>query len=88
MSDQVSGPLGGLFVVIGILFFIAGPAMSLLLGYYVSLAEWAASIVTVIIYVGTGSFMVTHEYWWWPTHAEDRVNRLQDHEREEGCKPR
>ncbi len=78
MSDQVSGPLGGVFIVIGILFFLVGPIMSLFMGDDPTLGDWAASIVMLIIFIGIGLFMWTHQYWWWPTHAEDRVARIRE----------
>jgi predicted membrane protein len=70
MSDQATPPMAWSIAILGVLIILISLFVFNLLGI-------AAGIMTVIVAV----WLSIHPYWWWPTHAEDRLKAIQKWEK-------
>lgn len=71
MSDQATPAIALLLGVMGFIFF--------------SINMWQHEILGILFGLGMMIFAYWfsgQDYWWWPTHAEDRLKAIQEWEKE------
>jgi len=76
MSDQVSGPLGLVFIEVGILIYIMEPGLQLLEGNTPTLSDLLIPLPVVVPMILIGLYMVTHPRPW-GYRGEERVERIR-----------
>jgi hypothetical protein len=86
MSDQVSGPVGWTLIMVGGLVTMLPKVTMILAEERISPVDWIISFSLWVPFLLIGRFIITHEYWWWPTHAEDRIRRIRELVDEPECK--
>ena len=77
MSDQVNGPLGTVFIMIGLLIWFMEPGLQYTSGNDVSLSDFLIPLPVVVPMILIGLYFITHPYSWYPNHREERVERIR-----------
>ena len=76
MSDQVSGPVGGVFVMLGLLFWLMEPILQWTGGNEVTLSDFLIPLPLIIPMIVFGLYLITHPKPW-GYRGEERVERIR-----------
>ena len=79
MSDQYSYHMGTSNTFIGLTMPFIG-LIEVILGWCEPIAILYAGAIGVALIIW-GRWQYNHPYYWWPTHAEDRVKAIQEWEK-------